>query len=371
MNYFAKLPAPEGRNSLIDFSPVNNALSEVRDQNNANRNALMKTEEQTYQRGRDAKQDARVEQQDMRQQVQLFGKRAEAIDQIQDPAQRQALWGKIIASHPNRAALTPEYLDPMNGPKLVMAEAGQWRDPRDSQIKDLEIEKTRAEIGDINARASTRGQTSGDARAITRGAPSGYAWNDPNDPGKGVARIPGYEQTIPGEVAGKVAMMNMARNRIESSRAVFERDWGASDLAKWGAGNIPLIGDISAASGDVGIAQRDIRTGIEAALRTMTGAAAPEQEVERYMQMFMPNPKDTKESSKQKIDGLMKFMDDANALVMQGRGQPSAASSPQPQAQPQPQQAAPQAAPRSPEEYQRLPPGTVYTAPDGSRRTKQ
>jgi hypothetical protein len=78
---------------------------------------------------------------------------------------------------------------------------------------------------------------------------------------------------------------------------------------------------VAALSGDIGIAQRDVRVGIEAALRTMTGAAAPEQEVVRYMQMYMPTPLDTKESAKQKLDGLMSFMDKAEKIVMQGRGE--------------------------------------------------
>lgn len=150
--------------------------------------------------------------------------------------------------------------------------------------------------------------------------PQGYQWLDPKDHTKGMKRLPGFEDKIPGEVAGKVAMMNMARDRIKGTRDTFERDWGKDDLAKWAAANVPGMSDVAALSGDVGIAQRDIQTGIEAALRTMTGAAAPEPEVKRYARMFMPGPLDTKESAKQKIDGLVRFMEDAEKLVTQGRG---------------------------------------------------
>lgn len=146
-NYYANLPAPEFRNALLDLSPVNNALSGVRQQNNENRNALlqqqqmdMRKEEQTYQRGRDAKQD-------MRQEVQFFGQQASVIDREQDPNRRAAMWQNLLKRHPNAASLTPDYLDPVNGPKMVMAEAGQWRDPREDQLKNLEIEKARAQIG--------------------------------------------------------------------------------------------------------------------------------------------------------------------------------------------------------------------------------
>jgi GH24 family phage-related lysozyme (muramidase) len=158
------------------------------------------------------------------------------------------------------------------------------------------------------------------AKRMQKDAPSGHTWLDPADHSKGVKRIPGMEEKIPGEVAGKIAMMNMARDRIKDTRKVFEREWGAGDMAKWAASNVPGVGDLAFLSGDVGIAQRDVQTGIEAALRTMTGAAAPDTEVVRYARMFMPGPQDTIESAKQKLDGLVKFMEDAEKLVMQGRG---------------------------------------------------
>jgi hypothetical protein len=151
--------------------------------------------------------------------------------------------------------------------------------------------------------------------------PAGYEWMNPADRSKGLRAIPGGPgEKIPSDVAGKLAMMTMARDRIANTRKVFERDWSATDFGRYAAGNVPFVGDISALSGEVGVAARDIRTAIEAALRTMTGAAAPEQEVVRYLQMFMPGPKDTKETAKQKIDGLVKFMDEAERLVMRGHG---------------------------------------------------
>jgi hypothetical protein len=90
----------------------------------------------------------------------------------------------------------------------------------------------------------------------------------------------------------------------------------------------------------------------------MTGAAAPEQEVKRYMQMFMPSPKDNKASAKQKIDGLMKFMEDAERLVLQGRGvSPSLSGPPAATAPPASPPVAPQATP---------PPQAPAAAPQGS-----
>lgn len=331
---FLNLPTVEApRNALMNFTPINNALSE-------NRNALMqqqqldmRKEEQTYQRGRDAKQDDAAK-------VKQLGDMASAYDRLTDPAQRQAGLSRILAQHPNASALGPEYRDPAQAFKLIAAEAGKWRDPREDEATNLDLQYKRAQIGKLNredegkvvevngrlVRVSPRGaeeiyaSPNADSTSRAKGAPSGYLWKDPNNPAAGVEPLPGFDRPIPGDVAGKVAMMNMARDRIAKTRATLEGNWGVAGTLKNAAANVPLVGDLAWASGDIGVAQRDVRTGIEAALRTMTGAAAPEQEVHRYMQMYAPGINDTRETAKQKIDGLMKFMEDADRLVMQGRG---------------------------------------------------
>lgn len=144
----------EPRNALLDFSPISNAIDSNR------RNALMQREDarqneeltlrkdqMQYQRGRDQKLDAL-------QQVEWFGKTAAAVDREADPARRGAMWQRILERHPDKASLTPEYLDPVQGPKLVMAEAGQWRDPRDDQKTDLELQYKRAQINNLNEKAN-------------------------------------------------------------------------------------------------------------------------------------------------------------------------------------------------------------------------
>lgn len=152
----AQLPALSfnPQNALIDFSPVTNALENNRrnalmqQQNDrADRQMQMQEDEFSYRRGRDQKQDAR-------QQVEWFGKTAAAIDRVADPARRSAMWQRILERHPDKASLTPEYLDPVQGPKLVMAEAGQWRDPREDQMTDLELQYKRAQINNLNEKAN-------------------------------------------------------------------------------------------------------------------------------------------------------------------------------------------------------------------------
>lgn len=145
---FLNLPTVEApRNALMNFTPINNALSE-------NRNALMqqqqldmRKEEQTYQRGRDAKQDDAAK-------VKQLGDMASAYDRLTDPAQRQAGLSRILAQHPNASALGPEYRDPAQAFKLIAAEAGKWRDPREDRLKDLELQTSQARLGLINAQAA-------------------------------------------------------------------------------------------------------------------------------------------------------------------------------------------------------------------------
>jgi hypothetical protein len=158
--YYVPLPGAQApRNALIDFSPINQGISAVRDQNNQNRNALMqqqqldmRKDESQYQRGRDAKQDAR-------QQVEWFGNAASAVERLQGP-QRAAAWQRVISRH-GADGLSPEELDPMTGPQMLMAAAGKWRDPRDDQMRDLDLQMKQAQIGKINREASDAGAAFG------------------------------------------------------------------------------------------------------------------------------------------------------------------------------------------------------------------
>ena len=140
--YFVGLPQQQIRNSLIDFSPVNQGLesiSKAKQQHTQNalaeRKMNMAEDQFAYQRGRDQKADARAD-------VTWYGKQASAVDQMQGP-QRAAAWQKIIAAH-GADGLTPEELDPMTGPKLMMAQAGQFVDPLERKMKEAELAKTHA-----------------------------------------------------------------------------------------------------------------------------------------------------------------------------------------------------------------------------------
>lgn len=141
--YYSQLPG-YSTGQGINLEPVNAALDGIIQQNDRNRQFGMQQQqidaqnaERTYQHGRDAKQDAL-------QAVQMYGKQATAVDQMQGP-QRTAAWSSILAKH-GTSGLTPEELDPITGPKLMAAQAGQFVDPLDRESKVLGIQLTKAQI---------------------------------------------------------------------------------------------------------------------------------------------------------------------------------------------------------------------------------
>jgi hypothetical protein len=147
----------------------------------------------------------------------------------------------------------------------------------------------------------------------------------------------GMGETLPAEAAGRLAMMETAQKGMAQARQVFEREWNRKDFAQSAAARA----GVGALAGEVGEARRTVRSAIESALRVMTGAAAPEAEVSRYADMYMPNEFDSPQSAKQKLDMLEQFMSSARANVLQGRtlpgaAQPAAAPAPAPAPTPTP-----------------------------------
>lgn len=144
--------------------------------------------------------------------------------------------------------------------------------------------------------------------------PPKFEWVDPNDHSKGQRAIPGGPgEHLSSEVAGRIALMQEAQSQLPEARRILMEGRGPTGTGISGA----------AASysniGETGRAQRTVRTAIEGALRAMTGAAAPETEVKRYEQMFMPSPLDSPETANQKMDQLEGFINRASELVTRGR----------------------------------------------------
>lgn len=155
--------------------------------------------------------------------------------------------------------------------------------------------------------------------------PAGYEWVDKADKTKGVYAIEGGPATkTTAELSGKLALLKTAKSAIDKSSPALLKSWGVSGAMQ------SAIGDVAPAlAGEIGMAQRDMRAGIEAALRIMTGAAAPEAEVTRYLGMFMPNARDNEQTATQKLTLLRKFMDEAEAAATQGHKTRANATAPQ------------------------------------------
>jgi hypothetical protein len=157
-------------------------------------------------------------------------------------------------------------------------------------------------------------------KEIARGAPKmrdpspHHTWIDPNDPSKGETPIPGGPATkVPAEVAGRLAMMETAQKDLPNAKKILLEGRGATGHTVMG--NVQSFLD----AGEVGQAKRVVRVGIESALRVMTGAAAPDSEVDRYEKMFMPSPGDSHKTAEQKLGLLEQFMVNAKRTVLQGR----------------------------------------------------
>lgn len=142
--------------------------------------------------------------------------------------------------------------------------------------------------------------------------PAGYRWTE----GGELEAIPGGPATsVSADVAGRLAMIETAQKDLPEARKVFEQSWGVTGTL--GQAVVPEF--MSEWSGRVGRARRTITSAIEAALRAMTGAAAPESEVRRYEDLFMPSVTDRPETVRQKLDALERFMASATEIATRGR----------------------------------------------------
>ena len=368
-NYYVNLPGAQvPRNALLDLEPVNNALESYRQQSNLNRQRSDMLDERTYQRGRDAVQDARLAKQDARGDVEWYGKAAAAVDRLQGP-QRAAAWQRVLQRHGGQG-LTPQELDPVTGPGLLMAEAGQWRDPREDTLKDLEVERARSGI-DLNraqmAAASRRAdnvvevngrlvrvEPGGGATEIYSSPmagrekpPSGFEW-DPAKPGalRPIAGGPGefrsFTETQTKD-AGFGARMLRAEDSLDSVMKRYDptRALNAYFPDQSGFSNLYTANLINSKEWQQYI--QAARESMAALLRKDTGAAVTDQEFELYFPMYYPQPGDSEEVVAQKKAGRVEI---ARGLASSSGGAfekayPERArilSGDQPAAQPQPTQ---------------------------------
>ena len=171
MSYYVPLPAykvPAG----INFEPINQALEGVLQQNNANRLYALQQQQSARadaqldidrQRAGDAHQAA-VSDREYRLAVQSAGIAQAALTQ-RDPAKKAAMMTQLYGLHPEyKNCLVEAGIDPNDydsTANFIVSTARGYQDPRDSQIKDLEVQKGRAEIRALDQKNSVNSAISG------------------------------------------------------------------------------------------------------------------------------------------------------------------------------------------------------------------
>lgn len=162
-NYFTPLAAPEVRNALVDFSPVNNAL----DTNAVNnfRQQQVGIEQQASNR---ADQSLKIQQQqaadthranDLAFQSNLARQSAgiaQAALAEADPTKKAAMMTQLYALHPEyKQRLAASGIDPNDADgtaRFIVAEATPYQNPLDVAVK-------KAQLAGLNAENAVRGKT--------------------------------------------------------------------------------------------------------------------------------------------------------------------------------------------------------------------
>lgn len=142
--------------------------------------------------------------------------------------------------------------------------------------------------------------------------PTGYRPLDPNNPGAGVEPIPGGPATeISAEVA---ARMGMAKGFIDNFPAI-ERE-----VAEGGLTGIWDRGQATIGRGRQGELDRQIKSGVDALQRMLTGAGMPVSEAAAYANRYLPGLMDDATTATSKLRGLKYDLENAGEVVGRGRG---------------------------------------------------
>jgi hypothetical protein len=129
-------------------------------------------------------------------------------------------------------------------------------------------------------------------------------------------------KNISAETAGRFGLIKTGLDNLKKARQVFLQIDPKTGKRREGAGGVTtFIGETiqtQLSAGEIGRAQRAVRVAVEGALRAATGAAAPETEVQRALDQFMPNPTDGIETRTQKLDLLEQFLRNTQTALIEG-----------------------------------------------------
>lgn len=143
-------------------------------------------------------------------------------------------------------------------------------------------------------------------------APSGYMWNDPADPAKGMTAIAGGPgEKIDAEVAGRLGLAKSFLSQLpEIKRKVDAGDATGLFDGVMGKAGIGAQGEI----------RRQIDSGAEALLRMLTGAGMNKEEAAEYTRRYKMAPLDSAKTLRSKLDQLEQELNSVGETVGKGRG---------------------------------------------------
>ena len=387
-NYYVPL-AQQTPGQGINLEPVNAALDSIMQQNNKNRAYAFQQKQFDANQQQRQFENARATKQDAAQQVKMFGDQATAVDQMTDPNQRAAAWKSILARHGTNG-LSPEELDPVSGPKLMAAQAGQFLDPLVRQTKEAELGLIQAQTNAANRKADPYDikevngtlvrvpKSGGEAEVVYRSgpdqtkAPQGYRFAHD---GQTLVPIPGGpgDKLTEGESKDALFAERLLRSNASVDKLMDIDENGkirGYDPTKNVNAYIPDSGLVAnlVNSDNWKNYQQAAREGLASILRKDTGAAVTPEEFKLYFPTYYPQPGDDPATVLQKKLARERF----------GSGLRGASSRAFDRMYPnyEPSAPAPQggnggvAKPTSPAQRDALPPGTQYMAPDGSLRVK-
>ena len=390
-NYYVPL-AQQTPGQGINLEPINAALDSIQQQNSQNRAYAFQQKQFDATQQQRQFENARATKQDENAEIKMFGDRAKAFSQLapDDPVRQN--WGKLVqARHPNAANLDPRYLDPIEGPKLVMAEAGEYLDPLEKKTREAQLGLIQAQTNAANRKADPYDikevngtlvrvpKSGGDAEVVYRSgpdqtrAPQGYRFAHD---GQTLVPIPGGPGDKLTEGESKDALF---AERLLRSNASVDKLMNIDENGKI-RGYDPTK-NINAYIPDSGLVanlvnsdnwknyQQAAREGLASILRKDTGAAVTPEEFKLYFPTYYPQPGDDPATVLQKKLARERF----------GSGLRGASSRAFDRMYPNYEPSAPTpksgngsvAKPTSPAERDALPSGTQYVAPDGSLRIKQ
>lgn len=292
-------------NAKIDFKPINDALSNLGDSYAYQHTAMLQDkqnaradEDQGMQRTRLGMAEQQFSQEQDDRVKERFSRAFQVIDSMPEGQQRAEAHARLLKSKPGGTAnLDPMYLDPMLGPKRILAEAGKY-DPLAAEAGRLDMDYKRSQIAENNAQAQRA------TMPPRPRLPTGMQWSQDGSKAEAIPGVPAAAAAAPKDYQTKDAMW---AERLMRSEAVIDKIAGIDETGK------PLVvkgadgkerraynpaqnrnrawpDDSWFNSGEWKTYQQAMRESLAAILRKDTGAAVTQSELDIYVPMYFPLP---------------------------------------------------------------------------------